>query len=918
MIKTMRFAFAALLVLTAFAAVAQDSTPEFVTEVEGIREFKLDNGMKVLLMPDASRPTTTINVTYFVGSKHESYGESGMAHLLEHLVFMGTPTHANIKKEISERGGFANGSTWWERTNYFQTLPSEEENLEWAIRMEADRMVNSFIAAEDLESEMTVVRNEFEIGENSPFRILLQRVMATAYEWHGYGRSTIGARADLENVPIERLQQFYRTWYQPDNAMVIISGKFDEPRALALVQQYFGAIPAPDRTLANKLWNTYTRDPAQDGAREVTVQRAGGTPTLMAAFHVPSALHEDFAAVEALGFVLGDTPSGRLYKALVEPGLASSVGAFVFRLPEPSLLLLFADLPEGGDIDKVREVTLETVDAVADNPPTEEEVKRAVAALNSQMERGLNDSNQVGIGLSEWAATGDWRMLFLHRDRLESVTADEVVEAAARYLVRDNRTVGIYLPQSEPRRAEIAAAPSVETLLADYTGREDRAVGEVFDATPDNIEARLQRFTLSNGTEVALLPKSTRGERVRANFVMRIGALDSLQGLDLVPAATAAMLDRGSDQYTRQQLADRIDQLQAGLNLGGSTSVSASLDTRRENLAAVIDLIAEVARKPIFPEAELEEYKRQRLTELDQAVSEPNAVAGRMLARHSQGERPATHPDYTPSFAEERARIEALTVDALRDFHRRFYGFGPAATIAIVGDFDPAVVREQLEQRFGGWQPEIAFQRWSTDYQPVETRRMVEQLDDKASALLVGTQGMALSDTDPDFVALDLAGYLLGGGFLNSRLGNRIRNQEGLSYAVGGMFNAHPIDRNGSFFAFAMFAPENRERLETVLREELVKVVEQGFTAEELESGRTGLLQQKRLMRSDDGRLASMLTAGLYFDRDLFDAAAREQRLAELTLDDLNGAVRRWLDPDKVSYAIAGDFTADESAEAVE
>ncbi|MEE4331216.1 MAG: pitrilysin family protein, partial [Wenzhouxiangella sp.] len=247
---------ALLLAAISLTALARDDGPAFVTEVEGISEYRLDNGMKVLLMPDPSRPTTTVNVTYFVGSKHESYGETGMAHLLEHLVFMGTPNHDNIKREISERGGSANGTTWWERTNYFQTLPATDENLEWALTMEADRMVNSFIAAEDLESEMTVVRNEFEIGESSPFRVLLQRVMATAYEWHGYGRSTIGARADIENVPIERLQRFYRQYYQPDNAMVIISGQFETDRALALIEQTFGAIPAPERDLDSKLWDT--------------------------------------------------------------------------------------------------------------------------------------------------------------------------------------------------------------------------------------------------------------------------------------------------------------------------------------------------------------------------------------------------------------------------------------------------------------------------------------------------------------------------------------------------------------------------------------------------------------------------------------------------------------------------------------
>ncbi|GAB4170910.1 MAG: pitrilysin family protein [Wenzhouxiangellaceae bacterium] len=908
--ETTRFLTAFVLVLAAAANVAV-AGPEPVAQAEGISEYRLDNGMKVLLMPDESRPTTTINVTYFVGSKHESYGETGMAHLLEHLVFMGTPTHKNIKKEISERGGFANGTTWWERTNYFQTLPAEEENLEWAIRMEADRMVNSFIAKEDLDSEMTVVRNEFEIGENSPFRVLLQRVMATAYEWHGYGRSTIGARSDLENVPIERLKRFYQKYYQPDNAMVIISGNFDPERALALAEQYFGAIPAPERNLDNKLWPTYTRDPAQDGPREVMVRRVGGTPKLMLAYHVPSMLNEDFAAVEALAFVLGDTPSGRLYKALVEPGLASSVAAFSFRLPEPSLLMVFVDLPEDGDLDRVREVTLETIAGLEDNPPGEDEVRRAKASLTSQMERMLNDSNQVGIVLSEWATSGDWRMMFLHRDRLEALDTAQVEAAAERYLVRDNRTLGIYVPDDQPQRAEIPPEPDVTGLLTDYRGRDDREAGEAFEATPENIEARVQRFTLANGTEVALLPKKTRGNRVRGTMTMRIGTLETLKGLGSVPEAAAALLDRGTRNLTRQQIADRIDELQSGLSVGGATAVTATLDTRRENLDELIDLIAELARDPVYPEAEVEEYKRSSLTALEEMQSQPQAVAFRWMQRHAQGDRAPDHPDYVPTFEEERAHIEALNAEALRDFHRRFYGFGPSATIALVGDFDPDEVRAQLEQRFGDWTQPVAFKRWPTTVGDIETRREQIQMDDKASAMLVGVQRLPMSDTHPDYEALDLAGYLLGGGFLNSRLGNRIRNEEGLSYAVGGGISAHPIDEEGSFFAFAMFAPENRARVEQALEEEIVKVVKEGFNAEELESGRTGLLQQKRLMRSDDGRLAGMLAQGLYLDRDMFDQQRREQRIAELTLDELNAAVACWLDWSKFSYVTAGDFDQD-------
>ncbi len=212
----------ALFVFTQAAYMQAPKLPEGITQlasVEGITEYLLeDNGLRILLFPDASKPTITVNVTYLVGSRHEAYGETGMAHLLEHLVFKGTPNHPNIPQELTEHGARPNGTTWYDRTNYFETFSATEENLRWALDMEADRMVNSFIAAKDLESEMTVVRNEFERGENSPSRVLQERVLSTAYLWHNYGKSTIGARADLENVPIERLQAFYRRNFQPDNA----------------------------------------------------------------------------------------------------------------------------------------------------------------------------------------------------------------------------------------------------------------------------------------------------------------------------------------------------------------------------------------------------------------------------------------------------------------------------------------------------------------------------------------------------------------------------------------------------------------------------------------------------------------------------------------------------------------------------
>src|SRR6187549_60957 len=273
---------------------------ERVTSVEGITEYRLANGLQILLFPDQSKQTITVNVTYKVGSRHEGYGETGMAHLLEHLVFKGSPRHRNIPQELTEHGSRPNGSTWYDRTNYFETFAATEENLRWALDLESDRMVNSFIAKKDLDSEMTVVRNEFESGENSPPRILMERVLSASFLWHNYGKSTIGARSDIERVPIDRLQAFWRHFYQPDNAVLVVAGKIDEAKTLALVHQHFASIPKHTRQINA----TYTTDPTQDGERSVVLKRVGDVQVVIAAYHTPAGSHPDFAAINVLSRIL--------------------------------------------------------------------------------------------------------------------------------------------------------------------------------------------------------------------------------------------------------------------------------------------------------------------------------------------------------------------------------------------------------------------------------------------------------------------------------------------------------------------------------------------------------------------------------------------------------------------------------------
>src|SRR5215210_3113744 len=431
------------------AAAALPAGVERVTSVEGITEYRLKNGLRVLMFPDQTKQTITVNITYLVGSKHENYGETGMAHLLEHMVFKGTPNHKNIPQELTAHGARPNGSTWTDRTNYFETFAATDENLNWALDLEADRMVNSFIAKKDLDSEMTVVRNEFELGENSPFNVLLERAMSASYVWHNYGKTTIGARSDIENVPIERLQAFYRNYYQPDNAVLLIAGKFDEAKTLELINKNFAPIPRPGRALQK----SYTIEPTQDGERAVTLRRVGDVQAIEAVYHVPSGSHPDFAAVDVLTRILGDSPSGRLYKALVETKKASSIGAFNFQLNEPGVSVFAAEVRAGESLDAARDALLQTIEGVVANPPTKEEVERARTALLKNVEQTFNSSQDVGLAMSEWLGMGDWRLFFLHRDRLRQVTPEEVGRVARQYLKSSNRTLATFIPTQKPDRA---------------------------------------------------------------------------------------------------------------------------------------------------------------------------------------------------------------------------------------------------------------------------------------------------------------------------------------------------------------------------------------------------------------------------------------------------------------------------------
>jgi zinc protease len=873
-----------------------------VTSVEGITEYRLPNGLRVLLFPDQSKQTMTVNVTYLVGSKHENYGETGMAHLLEHLVFKGTPNHKNIPEELTAHGTRPNGSTWYDRTNYFETFAASEENLKWALDLESDRMINSFIAKKDLDSEMTVVRNEFEMGENEPGRVLIERIYSTAYLWHNYGKSTIGARADIENVPIDRLQAFYKKYYQPDNAVLLVAGKIDEARTLALVNEYFAKLPKPDRVLSK----IYTEEPTQDGERSITVRRVGDVQMIMAAYHVPGSSHPDAAAAGVLMQILADQPSGRLHKALVETKKAAAVFNFPYIFGEPSLLIVGAQLRQEQSLDDVRNTLLDVVEQIAKTPVTKEEVERARANLVKDIELRLNSSEDIGLEMSEWIGYGDWRLIFINRDRLRKLTPEDVQRVAATYLKQSNRTLGQFVPTPKPERAEVPANPDVLALVKDYKGDAKMAEGEAFNPTPANIESRTIRAA-AGGIKYSLVPKKTRGNTVVANLMLRFGDEKSLMNRETAADLAGSMLMRGTAKHTRQQIKDEFDRLKARVNVGGgATSANVSIETTRENLPAVMKLVAEILREPSFPATEFEQLKQEDLAGIEEQRSEPQSVAVIAMQRHMQP-YPKGHVKYTATPDETIANLKAATLDDAKKFYADFYGAGNGE-LSVVGDFDEKEVAKLTNDLFGGWKSKMPYTRIADSFKDVAAVNQNFETPDKANAFFIAGLNLNLRDDDPDYPALVLGNYMLGGGFLNSRLAVRIRQKEGLSYGVGSQLAAAALDKIGNFLAYAIYAPQNRDKLEQAFKEELARALKEGFTAEEIANAKTGWLQSRQVSRAQDAELSGKLLGYTFLNRTLAWDAEFEKKVEALTPEQITAAMRKHIDLAKVSLFKAGDF----------
>ena len=903
------------------APVAADGYAHVKT-VGAIDEYTLkSNGLQVLLLPEHSSPTLTFMVTYRVGSKNEVTGTTGATHILEHLMFKGTTQRDrskgnNVDQLLERTGAMYNATTWLDRTNYYQNLGSE--HLATVVDMEADRMRNLLLRDSDRKPEMTVVRNEFERGENNPIQALYKEIYQAAFVAHPYHHSTIGHRSDIEKVSIQKLREFYDTFYWPNNATVTIIGDFKPAQALAMVKKAFGVYPKSPKPLPA----LYTEEPEQHGPRRVVVKRAGQLGAVAIAHKIPAATHADYAAVSLLNAILTDGKNSRMYKAITDKNLSTGVDSDVGYNADPSLQMVFIPLAPGAKHEEVEKIALAEIARIKKDGATEEELKAAIAKTLADASFKRDGSFAVAGNLNESIAAGDWSLFYSLDDTTTKVTVADINRVANKYFNEDQSTTGWFIPVTDGGSAGAKAKPAL-TL--------SQAIGPNYYRTPgidapgmtsraQDSTARAAGTAASADNVTKMAPQAKRSKVAGIDVVsFTTGVKDVVtvrgslpagralgKGNPVIPTLTAMMLDQGTKTQDKFAIAQKLESVGAMINFrAGTDAVDITAKSLKKDMPLVLSLIAEQLRAPAFSAEEFAKAKKQYAGGVKRGLENTDFRAADAFSREAY---PVGHPNRNMAPDDLLAAIEAAKLEDVIAFHQANYG-PQAMTLVAVGDLDDKTLQAEVGKAFAGWNGGTAAIRDVKATPATSGKETLVEMAGKTSVSVVIGQASGLRYNHPDYQALRVATAILGSGFTGRLMAN-VRDKEGLTYGVGaGMSN--DAFNEGEWKISATFAPALLDKGIASTKRQLDLWYDKGATAAEIASRKTNLVGEFQVSLATTGGWANTLLATLNRGYPLEWIDEYPVKVKALTDAQINGAIKKYLNPKNMVLVKAGTLAVE-------
>ena len=874
---------------------------EYVKESGGIKEYTMtSNGLRVLLKQDNTAPVATFMVTYEVGSRNEAIGYTGSTHLLEHLMFKGskkfnTKKGNSVFQTLQSLGARMNATTWLDRTNYFAVLPSE--HLEKLIEIEADRMRNAYIKEEDRQSEMTVVRNEFERGQNSPSGVLDENIWATAYQAHPYHHSTIGWKADIENVSIERLKEFYDTFYWPNNATAIAIGDFTEESALKMIKKHFGRIGKSK----NPIPEVYTTEPEQEGIRTVTLKRAGQQGIVGVAHKAPAATSADAAAIMVLSSILSSGKNSRFYKNITDKGLTTSVYIWDSLFKDPGLFTVYANLSSEVEHKVVEKAIIDEYEKIKQNGVTDDELAKAKAQLIASMMYRQDGSYAIASGLNEAIASGDWTLYTTYSERIEAVTKEDIQDAVKKYFKEDLSTIGYFIPLDSGEQTEKTMTTAKE--LWEYKNKHYKEEEACYD-NKGCIATRVIQSEPVKGVRVFSLKKGEGVVTLAGSF---LGGDIYAEKNKRVPDVVVSMLDQGTKSKSKFEISKKLESVGARASFySGQSRVGVNGKFLTKDTKMVLELIADQLINPLFDKSELEKAKDRMVAGYKRSKESTRGSARNNMLKSFYGENHQNSPTDPDTAIKD---INKITVENLKKYHQDKFGTG-SMVLVFVGDVDHKELDKIVSNVFGPWKESEVKQKKESELATKASGKVYVSMQDKTSTdFLVGTP-LLIDRFHPDYLPLYLGTYALGGNF-SARLMQTVRVKEGLTYGINSSLSGFGNRNDGYWLVGGTFSPNLLPTGESSTMREINSWSSGGISQKELDTVKTTLTGNYSVGFDTTGGLAAGILSSIETYNDLKEIDQYPFKVNAVTLEQVNEAIKKYIKTDNLYQVAAGSIDKD-------
>ena len=892
--------------------------PILLKSEQNIEEYKLDNGLRVILAPNDKENKVFMNTIYLTGALNDPQGKGGMAHLLEHLAFKGTE---NVKGEEFQRrldqySLMSNASTDYYSTKYTSVIRPEKTAIDEMIYLEAERMDKLVLQEKFVPSEINIVEREREVRLDQPFSVLMDQIWKSAYGNQYLGRLPIGDLKELKSIKMDELNKFYRTWYAPNNAVMVIAGKFDKKQVLDTVEKNFNSIAA--RTVPKQV-NVPVLDSSKIQERAFEVKK--GSDFGKYNIYLNGKNQQIQTALALSPFLFTMQPSGHLYKDVVETGTATQVQSTTWLTQDFNLVFMGAVYAPNHDAQKVGSALMQGIEKK--HSFNEVELNRVKNLIKNSQKSMMTSASAVGGMLSDYvvSSNGDWTQYFKDQAEVQNLKVNDVNQIINQFLIAEHRISGDIKPTPEDQKKALElqkGAETAKTLDQQDTKAEPLKDPSVYKAEVaqnltmsqqyvEKIDQKIQTGTLKNGMQYALFPTSTRDDKTYASIALNFGTAESLKDQAEVIGFMSYLLLRASEQYSLQDIADK------SIDAGGRASASAvengisiQISAKNEKFEEFFKFIIDVMNNPKFEQTQFDLIKSQTLSSLNRSYTEPETVASLTIARIVEKYQPGDlRYHFEPELAKQQ--VTSITNDNVKSLYKQYFTT-QNGQISVTGDFNAKSLLKYLNKSLGQSKTTQPYQRLSSEYFEYPAQKVHVLAEQRQFGNYQALITLPVGNRHPDAEALLVLSNILGESQLSSRLAMELREKNALVYSFGSNMTLSSFQNTGALGISADYTAGKSAQVSQGVHKVLNDLLKNGVTEQELEAAKANIMKQRVTNLEDERRIHRGLNSQLEQNRSFKSRLERDQAFAQLTKADVDAVIQKYIKLDHLVEVMADQY----------